>query len=338
MGGTRILTVAILAGLAAAATAETSAFETAVPGASTALESRLGVMGTDLQINVHGSDKAALNAALDAAEAEVRRIEDLMTDWRPSPLMKLNEAAGSGPQVVDRELAAIVSRALEMGRLTGGAFDPTYAGVGRLWDFKKKPPRVPSAEDVARGLESVGYRRVRIDPAASTVDLPKGMRIGLGGIAKGYAVDRAMETLRERGVEHALVNAGGDLKALGFDGDAPWEVAIKHPRDRERVIAVLRVANTALVTSGDYERFFEYEGKRYHHILDPRTGYPSTGAMSVTVVAPNAEYADALATALCVMGPESGLPLIESLARVEAILVSMDGRVHASTGLRTSLR
>jgi thiamine biosynthesis lipoprotein len=338
MGATRIVTAAILAGLATAAAAQPSAPETTIPDGITALERRLDVMGTDLQIKVYGSDTATIDAALDAAEAEIRRVEDLMTDWRPSPLTTLNAAAGSGPQVVDRELAAIVSRALEIGRLTGGAFDPSYAGVGRLWDFKKTPPRVPSAEEVARGLKSVGYQRVRIDPVASTVDLPKGMRIGLGGIAKGYGVDRAMETLRERGIEHAIVNAGGDLKALGLDGSAPWEVAIKHPRDRERVIAVLRVSNTALVTSGDYERFFEHEGQRFHHILDPRTGYPSTGGMSATVVAPNAEFADALATALCVMGPNSGLPLIESLARVEAILVSMDGRVHASTGLRTSLR
>jgi len=338
MGATRAVAVAILAGLATVATAQPSAPETAAPDGSTALERWLDVMGTDLQIKVYGSDTATLDAALDAAEAEIRRVEDLMTDWRPSPLTTLNAAAGSGPQVVDRELAAIVSRALEMGRLTGGAFDPSYAGVGRLWDFKKKPPHVPSAEEVARGLESVGYQRVRIDPVASTVDLPKGMRIGLGGIAKGYGVDRAMETLRERGIEHAIVNAGGDLKALGLDGSVPWEIAIKHPRDRERVIAVLRVSNTALVTSGDYERFFEYEGQRFHHILDPRTGYPSTGAMSASVIAPNTEFADALATALCVMGPDSGLQLIESLARVEAILVSMDGRVHASTGLQTSLR
>jgi len=220
MGATRVLTVAILVGLAAAATAQPSAPETAVPDGSTALERWVSVMGTDLQLKVHGSDTATLDAALDAAEAEIRRVEDLMTDWRPSPLSQLNAAAGSGPQLVNRELAAIISRALEIGRLTGGAFDPSYAGVGRLWDFKKKPPRVPSAEEVARGLENVGYQRVRIDPVASTVDLPKGMSIGLGGIAKGYGVDRAMETLRERGIEHAIVNAGGDLKALGLDGSA----------------------------------------------------------------------------------------------------------------------
>jgi thiamine biosynthesis lipoprotein len=328
----------ILAGMAPLAVERASGEEASELGELAVRERRLGAMGTDLQLKVRGRGGAALDAALDAAEAEMRRVEDLMTDWRPSPLTTLNAAAGKGPQAVDRELAAIVSRALEMGRLTGGAFDPSYAEVGALWDFKSKPPRVPSPEQVARALERIGYQRIRVDPENSTVDLPAGMRIGLGGIAKGYGVDRAMAVLRARGVEHALVNAGGDLKALGFDGPVPWDIAIKHPRDRERVIAVLRVSNTALVTSGDYERFFEHAGRRFHHILDPRTGYPSTGAMSATVVAPSAEFADALATALCVMGSDSGLALIESLPRVEAILVSMDGRVHASAGLRTSLR
>jgi thiamine biosynthesis lipoprotein len=328
----------ILAGTALLAAEQAPGADTPKPGELAVRERRLDVMGTDLQLKVHGRRIAALDAALEAAEAEIRRIDDLMTDWRPSPLTALNAGAGTGPQVVDRELAAIVSRALEIGRLTHGAFDPSYAEVGALWDFKKEPPRVPSPDEVARALERVGYQRIRIDPKASTVDLPAGMRIGLGGIAKGYGVDRAMAVLRDRGVEHALVNAGGDLKALGLDGPAPWEIAIKHPRDRERVIAVLRVSNAALVTSGDYERFFEHAGRRFHHILDPRTGYPSTGAMSATVVAPSAEFADALATALCVMGPDSGVPLIESLPGVEALLVSMDGRVHASTGLRTSLR
>ncbi len=134
------------------------------------------------------------------------------------------------------------------------------------------------------------------------------------------------------------MNAGGDLKALGRDEREPWEVAVKHPRDRERVIAVLRISNSALVTSGDYERFFEHEGRRFHHILDPRTGYPSEGAMSATVIAPSAEFADALVTALCVLGPDPGLEIIDALDRVEAILIDMNGVPHASAGLRASLR
>ncbi|MDP6979666.1 MAG: FAD:protein FMN transferase [Myxococcota bacterium] len=301
------------------------------------VERHVGVMGTDLQIKVLGRDRARLEAAVDAADRELRRVEDMMTDWRPSPLTRLNDAAGQGPFDVPAELAAIVARAIEVSRITEGAFDVTYAGVGRLWDFKAKPPRIPDRKQIEAGLRLVGSSRLEVDPERHAVALPRGMRVGLGGIAKGYGVDRAMQVLLDLGIEHAIVNAGGDLKALGRNGDAPWEIAVKHPRDPEHVIAVLRVSNTAMVTSGDYERFFEHEGRRYHHILDPRTGYPSEGAMSATVIAPHAELADALATALCVMGPERGLPLIEALRRVEAIVIDMAGNPHATSGLRDSL-
>ncbi len=301
------------------------------------VERHVGVMGTDLQIKVLGRDRARLEAAVEAADHELRRVEDMMTDWRPSPLTRLNDAAGQGPFEVPAELAAIIARAREVSRITEGAFDVTYAGVGRLWDFKVRPPKIPDAEQISAGLRLVDSSRLKVDPSQRSVAVPRGMQIGLGGIAKGYGVDRAMQVLLDLGIEHAIVNAGGDLKALGRNGDEPWEVAVKHPRDPEHVIAVLRVSNTAMVTSGDYERFFEHDGRRYHHILDPRTGYPSEGAMSATVIAPHAEFADALATALCVMGPEQGIPLIEKLRRVEAIVIDMAGNPHATSGLRDSL-
>jgi thiamine biosynthesis lipoprotein len=303
-----------------------------------ARERHLGVMGTDLHVRALGTDADELDGALEAAIAELQRVEDLMTDWRPSPLMDVNAAAGQGPRRTDVELAAIISRGLELGRLSRGAFDISYAGVGHLWDFKSVPPVVPDAAAIERALPSVGFHRIHVDANKSTVDLPAGMKIGLGGIAKGYGVDRAMTVLRKRGVEHAIVNAGGDLKVLGRDGEEPWVLAVKHPRDRERVIAVLRLSNVAFATSGDYERFFERGGERYHHIIDPRTGYPSVGSISASVVAPSAELADALATALCVLGPAEGLPIIEGIDRVEAIVVGMEGDVHASTGLREALR
>ena len=298
----------------------------------------LGVMGTTLEVRAIGADVARLERALDAAVAEIQRVEDLMTDWRPSPLETLNAAAGLGPQAADAEILDVLELAQGVGELTGGAFDITFAGVGKLWDFKAKPPVVPSPEQIRAALQRVGYQRLSIDRNAGTLVLPAGMRIGLGGIAKGYGVDRAMFVLMQHGVEHGVVNAGGDLKALGTKFGAPWEIAIVHPRERERVIAVLPVSNTCVVTSGDYERFFELDGVRYHHILDPRTGYPSTGCMSATVSAPDAALADALATSMCVLGPVAGMALIERLPRVEALLVDMDGKVHASTGLRSTLR
>jgi len=300
-------------------------------------ERELGVMGTSLEIRVLGQDADALERALDAAIAEMQRVEDLMTDWRPSELTRLNDAAGQGPHTVPAELAQLIARSVQVGELTGGAFDVTYAGVGKLWDFKQTPPVIPAADEIKRALKCVGYDRVRVDLEENTVDLPDGMRIGLGGIAKGYGVDRAMAVLLEHGIEHAIVNAGGDLKALGRKRGEPWEIAIRHPRDRERVIAVLPVSNTCVVTSGDYERFFEFEGRRYHHIIDPRTGQPSTGCMSATVIAPDAAFADALATALCVLSPEEGLAIVAELPRVECLLIGLDDEIHVSKGLLGSV-
>jgi len=296
-----------------------------------------GVMGTEFHLTAVGPDAAKLDKALQAAITELRRVEDLMTDWRASPLSTLNAAAGKGQQVVPLELAQLISRGQALGELTDGAFDITFAGVGKLWDFKKKPPVVPTVEKVKLALANVDYRRIQIVPEKSSVAIPKGFRIGLGGIAKGYGIDAAMRVLRQHGVQHAIVNVGGDMKVLGKKHGKPWEVRIAHPRNKETGLALLNLSNTCVVTSGDYERFFEVDGERYHHILDPRTGYPSKGCITATVVAKNAEYADSLATALCVMGPKKALELVEKLRRVEAIVVGLDGKVAASSGLVTSL-
>ncbi len=296
-------------------------------------EWRGGVMGTSFFVEAIGPDADELDAAIESAVAEVRRVEDLMTTWRESELTRLNDAAGQGPMRVSAELCELVARSLEIAKLTKGAFDPTWIGVGKLWDFKAEVPTVPSDEAVAAALPFVDYTRVHVDLAASTIELPSGFALALGGIAKGWGVDCGMKVLLKRGVEHGVVDAGGDLKALGTKFGKPWQIAIKHPRRRDEVMAVLPVSNTCVVTSGDYERFFEIDGKRLHHILDPRTGRPSTGCMSATVVGPDAAFCDALATAMCVLGPEAGLPIIESLDRIEALLVDMNGDVHSSSGL-----
>lgn len=295
----------------------------------------IGVMGTELSITAWSSDQEKLERALDAAVAEIQRVEDLMTDWRASPLTSLNLATGLGPHQVPLELAELIDRGLTVGELTSGAFDITFRTFGRLWDFKASPAKLPQPTEIELALARCGWDKVEVDLHAGygTVKKPEGLEIGLGGIAKGYGVDRAMAVLMEHGLSDAIVNAGGDLKALGRNGEELWTIAIQHPRDRERVLAVIPVSNTCVVTSGDYERFFEYEGKRYHHILDPRTGFPATGCMSATVVAPDAAIADALATAICVLGPSEGLALIEQLPRIEALAVDLDGEVHASSGL-----
>ncbi|QDU68572.1 FAD:protein FMN transferase [Engelhardtia mirabilis] len=296
-------------------------------------ERRGGVMGTTFMLEALGADAERLDAALDAAEAELRRIEDLMTTWRTSPLTELNARSGQGPVVVERELAQIIDQSLRVAEATGGAFDPTWYSAGKLWDFKAPVPTIPAGEDIATALEHVGYGRVKVDLAASTVELEAGTVLGLGGIAKGYGVDRALAVLREHGIEHGMVDAGGDLRVIGRKHGEVWQIAVRHPRRRGDVLAVIPLANIAVVTSGDYERFFELDGVRYHHILDPRTGRPATGAMSATVIGPEAGLCDALATALCVMGPEQGLELIERMERVEALIVDLNGEMHLSSGL-----
>lgn len=298
-----------------------------------------GAMGTEVTIQGYHEDPVLLDNALAAARTELDRVEDLMTSWRDSPLVRMNDGANGEPQLVPKELSELIERALAVAYRSGGAFDPTYASVGKLWDFKADPPVLPEADAIARALKCVGWQKVKVDSEASTVAMPAGTRLGLGGIAKGYGVDRAMQVLIDHGIENGIVNAGGDLKALGTEAGKPWEVAIKHPRDRDRAIALIPVSNVCLVTSGDYERFFELDGTRYHHIFDPRTGRPAVGGcMSATVTAPDAAIADAVATAACVLGPAVGLELLESLPRIEGILVGMDGKVHVSTGLETTLR
>jgi len=297
-----------------------------------------GAMGTEVVIEAEAATRDAAERLVREARAEFDRVEDLMTTWRDSPLTRLNEVADGSPVEVPPELAALVARALTIARLSGGAFEPTFLGVGRLWDFKADPPVLPGDGDLEAALANVGWDRVRVDLEASTVAMPAGTRIGLGGIAKGYGVDRAMQVLVDGGATSGIVNAGGDLKALGAKDGRPWEIAIKHPRERERAIAIVPVSNVALVTSGDYERFFEVEGERFHHILDPRDGRPARGCMSATVTAPDAALADAVATALCVLGPEVGLELVERLPRVEALVVGMDGEVSRSSGLAERTR
>ncbi len=301
-------------------------------------ERHTGIMGTDLHLSVIGTNKAYLDQIIDDAITEMKRIEDLMTDWRPSPLTTLNQSVGLGPHKVPNELTVIISHGIEMSNLTNGAFDITYAGIGQLWTFKHKMTTLPDPKTIRDALLFVNYKAIALNLSNSTVSLPSAFKIGLGGIAKGYAIDQAMTILIKNDIKHAIINAGGDMKILGKKFNNPWEIAIKHPRDQNKIMARLKLSNVAVVTSGDYERFFEINRQRYHHIIDPRTGYPSNGCLSATVVAPEAEFADALATGLCVMKPKDGLNLVESLKQVDAILVGMDGIVRASTGLKKSLR
>ncbi len=302
-------------------------------------------MGSRFEITAVHPDSKQASDAIDRAYAEIDRIEAMISSWRPtSYTSEVNRQAGVAPVAVPRELFNLVRRSLKLSELTEGAFDITFAGVGQLWDFKSGSgvtdrPSLPDPEAVRRALEHVGYRKIVLDPAALTIwlDDPES-RIGFGAIGKGYAANRAVFVLEENGIANGVVSAGGDLVAFGRkeNGD-PWDIGIAHPRYRDHLFARLPLSDQAVVTSGDYESFITVDGKRYAHILDPRTGRPVDHLRSVTIVCPDAELADGLATATFVLGAESGLRLINTLRGIEALIVDTEGKMFFSDHLRSRL-
>jgi len=296
------------------------------------------IMATPISVTVPA---AAGRQAADLVFDVFRDVDARMNEWKPtSPLFAVNEAAGREPVVTPDDLRALLRRGIEIGELTEGAFDITWAALWGLWDFRAVPPRVPPADQIAQRVALVDFRSVRIDDAAGTVFLPRsGMRIGLGGIAKGYALDRAAEVLRTHGVRDFLISAGGQVYAAGQRGGRPWRVGIRDPRGpRDDYFAIVQITNLSVSTSGDYERYFILEGVRYHHILDPRTGWPARGLRSVSVISPDATLADALSTALMILGPQRGLKLAERLDDVEAVVVDEHAAVRTTSGVNRILR
>ena len=294
------------------------------------------VMGTALDVTLLAASEEEANRAFYAVELEMKRLESVMSEWlESSPVSEVNRAAGKKPVKVPQELFSVIAAALQVSEISGGAFDVTWASMRVLWDFRPGHERAPTLEEVRVKLGLVDYRDVALDAAASTVFLKRaGMAIGLGGIAKGYAVDKAMEAVIKTGVTDAIVKAGGDIRVQGrSENGLAWEVGIQDPRDPSRLMAKLRLSNASISTSGDYERFFIKDGHLYHHIIDPKTGFPARGARSVTVIGPDTMTTDALSTAVFVLGPRKGMELVEKLPGVEAIIVDSDGAVTSSGGV-----
>jgi thiamine biosynthesis lipoprotein len=293
-------------------------------------------MGTRFEVTAVHPDAAAAWHAVEAAYAEIDRLEALISEWiESSEVSALNRNAGVRPQRVSPEVLALVQRALAVSRLTDGAFDVTFLSVGRLWDFKAAHPVMPDPAAIRAALAGVGADKVVIDAAAGTVFLrdPR-TRIGFGGIGQGWAANAAARLMRAHGATGGVVNASGDVLAFGRREDGrPWRIGIANPLDRDRVFGYLDVTDGAVVTSGDYESFVVIDGERFSHILDPRTGYPAKDVRSATVICPDAELADALATGVSVMGVEKGLALLDALNGVEGLLVDERGKIHLSKNL-----
>ena len=307
-------------------------------GATRHLHGERRLMGTSFQIRVIASDAGRGCQAIDEAFGEVARQEALFSEYRDSSeISAVNRAAGGTPVEVDAEVFGLLRRSAWISRLTSGAFDVTFAGCGRLWSVREQ--RIPDDDALAACLEHVGYARLRFDERQSSVGLPDPeMRIGLGGIAKGSGVDRAADVLVARGFSSFVVDGGGDMRVEGRDVEGPWTIHIAHPRRPDEVFDTIQLNHGSIVTSGDYLRYFERDGVRYHHILDPSTGRPARRSVSVTVIAPTATDADGLATGLFVLGPERGLEVVASLPGVSALYFAPDLSVHASPGFPRGLR
>ncbi len=292
------------------------------------------IMGTRIYVELWLQDATQGQAAIDAVIASMHEVDEMMSTYKPqSQLSRVNARAALEPVVVDRELFDVIQASLGFSRLTDGAFDVTYASVGYLYDFRAR--QRPTEAQIAAALPGVNWRHVQLDPAALTVRFQRpGMRIDLGGIAKGYAVDRAIGLLRARGVEHAVVSAGGDSRIIGDRFGRPWIVGIRHPDDPQRVVTRIPLVDTAMSTSGDYERYFDDQGVRYHHIIDPKTGHSASKVRSATILAPTAMQTDGLSKTAFVLGADEALKIIERIPGVDAVFVTPEGRVLYTKGLQ----
>ncbi len=290
-------------------------------------------MGTRIVVQLWHPDAEEGRRLVAAAMAEFDRIEALMSTYREdSEISRVNRHAAERPIPVSEELYDIVRQSIEVSRLTQGAFDITYESVGYLYAFRER--QAPTDAQVDARIDAVDYQHLLLDSEARSIAFAmEGVRINLGGIGKGYACDRAVDLIRRAGVEHALVSAGGDTRLLGDRRGQPWVVGIRDPDDADAVVTRLALVDEAISTSGDYERYFEDDGVRYHHILDPATGRPSEGVRSVTIIGPDGTRTDALSTSVFVMGADAGLELIERLPGYEAIVIYSARGVRVSGGL-----
>ena len=291
------------------------------------------MMGTEVSVYLWSDDPEAGRQALEKVFSEAARIDRLMSTYKDeSEISKINREAAAGPVAAGDELYGLIRRSLDISVLTRGAFDITYDSVGQHYDFRERER--PDDDTVTAAREFIDYRLVKLDQARGTVAFARdGVRINLGGIAKGYVVERGVDILRHLGIENAIVTAGGDSRLLGDRRGRPWMVGIRHPRKDGEVAISLPLADEAVSTSGDYERFFDENGTRFHHIIQPSTGAPAEGVHSATVIGPDAVITDALSTSVFVMGVSEGLTLIGALPDYESIVIDADGQVFYSDGL-----
>jgi FAD:protein FMN transferase len=300
----------------------------------------LKLMGNRFQISVVASLEEWANQRIDEAVTEIQRIEDLLTTFKvTSETNLINRNAGIYPVNVCDEMFNLIERSIRISSITQGAFDISYGSIDiRLWNFDQTMTSLPDKETAKKMVRLINYRNIILDSAKKTVFLKeKGMRIGFGGIGKGYAAEMAKAVMKQNGVTSGIVNASGDLTAWGNQPDGkPWTVGIVHPDLVNQPFSYLEVNDGAVATSGNYEKFVIIDGKKYSHTIDPKTGLPVRGIKSVTIFSPNAEICDALATPVTIMGVELGIDLIDQLKGVECIMIDDNNRLYKSKNIHLS--
>jgi thiamine biosynthesis lipoprotein len=296
----------------------------------------LTLMGTRFELTAVAHTKTQAWNAINAGIKEIKRLEKMISSWdSQSQTTLINSAAGLKAVQVEKELFDLIYRSKKVSNLTSGAFDITFASMDGIWKFDGEDHERPADDQVARAREKIGYKNIDLNENDLEVSLNKeGMKISFGGIGKGFAANKAKKVMEKmKGVVGGMVNAAGDLTVWGQSGGDPWKVAISDPKNRNRALGWLELNNVSIVTSGDYESFLYMDGRKYAHIVDPRTGYPVTGLQSVTIVCPDAELSDALATSVFVLGADEGMALINKLKRVEGMIVTDTGEMLNSKNL-----
>lgn len=297
---------------------------------------KASLLGSPFDITVVAKDSLEGKRFTNNATGEVKRIENLISDWIPTTqISEVNSNAGIQPVKVDLEIYNLIKRALKISKLTNGAFDISYASMDRIWKFDGTMTQMPSEEEIKKSVEKVGYQNVILSEKDTTIFLKnKGMKLGLGGIGQGYIADKIKALLQSQGCSAGIVNVSGDISTWGkqLNGN-PWTIGIINPMNKNKVFATFPLEDTAVETSGSYEKFVTFNGKRYSHIIDPRTGYPASGIVSITVFAKQTEIADALATGIFVMGVEVGLDFVNQIKGLECIIVDDKGEIHTSKNI-----
>ncbi len=296
----------------------------------------LSLLGSPFEITLVGKDTIEINENIEIGVAEVKRIENLISDWIPTtPISEINRNAGIKPIEVSEELYDLIERSIKISQITNGAFDISYASMDKIWKFDGSMKVMPSASAIKESVSKIGYKNIILDKSNRTIFLKTpGMKLGLGGIGQGYIADMVTKLLKSKGVVSGIINVSGDISTWGKQPNGKqWKVGIKNPMNKNKIFAMFPLEDSAVETSGSYEKYVVFNGIRYSHIIDPRTGYPAQGLVSVSVFAKTTEVADALATGIFVLGKEKGMELVNKLPGISCIMVDDKGKVYTSDNI-----